>query len=97
MGKKKSRDTYTSKGQRPNVNKKVRNLKKKDDSYLDKAVRQSEAFFKGQPTGYVTIPNPNKNETNKRFIKVKYQDYYHKGQDYKQASRGFIVGVKNDG
>ena len=51
----------------------------------------------GQPTGYVTIPNPNKNETNKRFIKVKYQDYYHKGQDYKQASRGFIVGVKSDG
>lgn len=96
MGKKKSRDTYTSKGQRPNVSKKVRNLKKKDDSYLDKAVRQSEAFFKGQPTGYVTIPNPNKNETNKRFIKVKYQDYYHKGQDYKQASRRFVAGVKND-
>lgn len=92
MGKKKSRDSQTSKGERPNVSRKVTKLK--NDSYMDKELRRSEAYFKGQPTGYVTIPNPNKNETNKRFIKVKWVDYYHKGQDYKKASQGYIIGSK---
>ena len=92
MGKKKSRDSATSKGERKNVSRKVTKLK--STSYIDKELNRSEAYFKGRPTGYVTIPNPNKNETNKRFIKVKWVDYYHKGQDYKKAGKGFVIGTK---
>ena len=91
-----AKDTYTSKGQRPNVSKSVRKLKAKDTGAMDRELRRIEAFHKGQPTGWVTIPNPNKNETNKRFIKVKYKDYYHKGQDYKSVARGFIIGGKGN-
>jgi len=92
VGKKKSRDSATSKGERKNVSNKVKKLK--NYSFMDKELNRSEAYFKGQPTGYVTIPNPNKNETNKRFIKVKWVDYYHKGQDYKKAGQGFVIGTK---
>ena len=91
-GKKSSGTAYTSKGERRNVSRNVQKLNKV--SNMDKEIRRSEAYFKGQPTGYVTIPNPNKNETNKRFIKVKWVDYYHKGQDYKRASQSYIIGSK---
>ena len=81
MGKKRSRDTQTSKGQRPNVNKKIRNDVRRDymDS-LDRSINQMEAYAKGKRV-MLTVPNPNKNETNKRFIRVAAEDYLQRPGD----------------
>ena len=71
MGKKKSRTSQTSKGERNNVSKKVTNALRRD--YLANGIarinNQIKAMKKGKRV-MVTIENPNKNETNKRFIRV---------------------------
>ena len=71
MGKKKSRTSQTSKGERNNVSKKVVNSVRRD--YLANGIarinNQIKAMKKGKRV-MVTIENPNKNETNKRFIRV---------------------------
>lgn len=70
-GKKASGKHYTSKGQVPTVNKKILNSIRSD--YIgsqERIVNQMRALHKGKDVVF-TIPNPNKEETNKRFIKVK--------------------------
>lgn len=71
MGKKASGKTYTSKGERNNVNKKTSNAMRID--YIesaDRALNQQKALAEGRDI-VVTIANPNKEQTNKRFIKVR--------------------------
>ena len=46
-----------------------------------------ESFFKGFNVTD-TIENPNTNETNKRYIKVRFQDAHFKGRDYKAVLSG---------
>lgn len=61
---------FISQGERPNVSKKLRNALRSD--YLqsgDRAVNQLKAHRAGKRV-MVTIANPNKTETNKRFIRV---------------------------
>jgi ribosomal protein L21E len=81
MGKKRSRDSQTSKGQRPNVNKKIRNDVRRDymDS-LDRTINQMRAYAKGKRV-MLTVPNPNKNETNKRFIRIAAEEYLQRPGD----------------
>jgi ribosomal protein L21E len=81
MGKKRSRDSQTSKGQRPNVNKKIRNDVRRDymDS-LDRTINQMKAYAKGKRV-MLTVPNPNKNETNKRFIRIAAEEYLQRPGD----------------
>ena len=67
MGRGKSRDSYTSKGERPNVSRRWLKLTRKDND--DRTYNQWDAFVKGKKV-MLTIPNPNKNETHKRFIRV---------------------------
>ena len=70
-GKKASGKHYTSKGQVPTVNKKVLNSIRSDYLKSDmRIVNQMRALHKGKDV-VMTIENPNKTETNKRFIKVK--------------------------
>lgn len=71
MGKKRYRKAYTSKGQRPNVSKKTLGLMSEGSNILDKV----DAWKKGK-RGYVTIPNPNKQETNRRFIKITFEQFF---------------------
>ena len=81
MGKKRSRDSQTSKGQRPNVNKKIRNDVRRDYmGSLDRSINQMAAYAKGKRV-MLTVPNPNKNETNKRFIRVAAEDYLQRPGD----------------
>ena len=61
------RESYTSKGERPNVSRRWLKLASKDRD--DKLYNQWDAFVKGKKV-MLTIPNPNKNETHKRFIRV---------------------------
>ena len=67
MGRGKSRDSYTSKGERPNVSRRWLKLTRKDND--DRTYNQWDAFVKGKNV-VLTIKNPNKNETNKPFIRV---------------------------
>jgi hypothetical protein len=69
-GKKSSGKTYTSAGVHSNVSKTVTNQLRSE--YLasgDRALNQLSAFRSGKRV-MVTIPNPNKDQTNKRFVRV---------------------------
>ena len=63
------RTKYTSKGQRANVSRKTLKAMHRDRSDLDKILNKLKVWATGKKV-MVTIPNPNKNETNKRFIRV---------------------------
>ena len=76
MGKRRSsNDSYKSKGERPNVSKKWTKLIKRERSYGDRLDAQFEAFQKLKNV-ILTVPNPSKNDTNKRFIKVPASEYW---------------------
>ena len=71
MGKK-SRTTETSKGERNNVRRDIIKLLRReylDNKPIERINNKMSAFKKGKNV-MVTIPNPNTNETNKRFIRV---------------------------
>ena len=83
-GKKSSGKNYTSKGERKNV---VNGKQKSGDKFeLETASNKMKAFRKGKMV-WLTIPNPNKNETNKKFVKVIASDVWTKTGPY-LASRG---------
>jgi len=78
MTQRKSRDNKASKGERPNVNRKVLNALKRERTELDLAIAKRDAFKKGKRV-MITIPNPNINsEPNKPFIRVKANDIWTK-------------------
>lgn len=66
--------TYQSKGERPNVTKSVSKACRRD--YVEsgqRMINQIKAFKAGKNV-VMTIPNPNTNETNKRFVRVNAKD-----------------------
>ena len=69
MGKKKSRDSQMSKGERRNVSKWSVNAVRRDITPLQRANNQLRAHVKGKNV-VLTIANPNKSETKKPFIRV---------------------------
>lgn len=72
MGKK-SRDKYVSKGERRNVAK--FNCTSENVNALERQIRQRKAWKQGRNV-VLTIENPNKTETNKRFIKIRAKDLW---------------------
>ena len=69
-GKRSSGNNYTSKGERPNVKRLI--VKANRREYIANGNRlgnQLNAWLQGKRV-VLTIENPNKKETNKRFIKV---------------------------
>jgi len=83
MGKKKSRAKYVSKGERHAIAPENRVKRDPIKNILDK----QEAFSKGKKV-YFTIPNPNPNETNKRFIRVEGKLLY---GDFRKFNERFII------
>ena len=84
MGKKKSGETETSKGERRSVSQSVTKALRRDYiefNYVDRINNQTEAFRRGKNV-VVTIPNPNPNETNKRFIRVNAKDVWKSNNTY---------------
>ena len=67
------RTKYTSKGERRSVRRKTANAVRSERTFADRLSNQLNAWSKGRRT-MVTIENPNKNETNKRFIRVEGND-----------------------
>ena len=77
MGKKKSRATQTSKGERNNVSKDVSKALRRDylQNSLARLNNQVSAFNRGKNV-MLTIPNPNTSQTNKRFLRVNAKDVW---------------------
>ena len=78
MGKKKSRATQTSKGERNNVSKDVSKALRRDylRNDLARTTNQVNAFKKGKNV-MLTIPNPNaKAEPAKPFIRVSAKEVW---------------------
>lgn len=79
-GKGGSGKTYTSKGLHSNVSKGTRRAMR--SAYLqsgERLINQRKAFDAGKRV-MVTIENPNKNETNKRFIRVEAKTIWKKAE-----------------
>ncbi len=96
--KKSSGNNYTSKGERRNVSRAVTKAMRRDykANHLKVINNKMAAFFKGFNVTD-TIENPNPNETNKRYIKVRFQDAHYKGRDYKTVLAGpKLKKVKSD-
>ncbi len=71
--RKSSSKGYTSKGQRPNVRKDIRKAQRRDYvGSIDQIANKLEAHLQGKRV-MVTIPNPDKNNTRERFIRVPYR------------------------
>ena len=71
--RKSSSKGYTSKGQRPNVRKDIRKEQRRDYvGSIDQIANKLEAHLQGKKV-MVTIPNPDKNNTRERFIRVPYR------------------------
>lgn len=70
MAKKSSGKNYTSKGERNSVSSKLLNAIRTEVYEGDKLKNIQSAYWKGQ-NPWVTIDNPNKEETNKKKIRVK--------------------------
>lgn len=75
MGKKSSGNTYQSKGERPNVKRNILNAVRRDVTPSQKMEHIMDAYLKGR-NPWLTVPNPNTNETNKKFIRVKSEDLW---------------------
>tara|TARA_R100000234_G_scaffold61197_1_gene37030 strand:+ start:557 stop:823 length:267 start_codon:yes stop_codon:yes gene_type:complete len=71
MGKRRStKDSYKSMGMFKNVSKRWTKLVKRDRDPAERTTNQWKAFCEGKNV-ILTIKNPNKEEKNKKFIKVK--------------------------
>lgn len=70
-GKKSSGKHYTSKGERPNVNRNMLNSLARDVSTVDRMLNVQRAWKTNKSDPWVTIDNPNPNETNKKRIKIR--------------------------
>ena len=79
MGKKKSRTSQTSKGMVGSSYKYAsKALRKEYMQSVDRINNQLKAFYRGRRV-MVTVPNPNTNETNKRYIRVNARDVWSGG------------------
>ena len=70
-----------SKGERPNVAKDTRKLMRGKVTELQTALNKQEAFKQGKNV-MLTIPNPNKKERNKPFIRVNAKEVWKKPERY---------------
>ena len=79
MGKKKSRTSQTSAGIIGTGFKHARKaLRKEYMQSIERSSNQLKAFYKGRRV-ILTVPNPNTNETNKRFIRVNARNVWSGG------------------
>jgi hypothetical protein len=77
-GKKSSGKHYTSKGENSNISRWLKNACRRDyleNCKIERTNNQMKAFLKGKRV-MLTIENPNKNETNKKFIRVPAREFW---------------------
>lgn len=81
-----------SNGDRPNVNKKLLNGIKNDQLPAEKMLNIQKAWLNGK-NPWMTIDNPNKEQTNKKKIRVKMNDIM--GSAKERAKKVFIIAGTN--
>ena len=79
MGKKSSGTKYISKGERRCVARNVVKATRRDYMQSSDRVANQLSAFMGGKNVMLTIPNPNKNETNKRMIRVPATEVWRRG------------------
>lgn len=84
---KKKRAKYVSKGLFSNMSKSNIRLCREGRSEGDKIENKLNAWRAGK-RGFVTIANPNPAETDRRFIKVTFNQFFGQGRDYKTIRAG---------
>lgn len=83
--KKKQRESKTSAGL---VGSPKKSRNKSDPNYpMQRALNQQKAFLQGKNV-VLTIPNPNPNETNRRFIRVNARDVWGDPKNRGYVSKG---------
>lgn len=88
MGKKvRCRSKKTSKGQRASISKSTIRLVRQSRSEGDKMANKLAAWRAGKK-GWVTIANPNPNETDKPFVKISFDRHFGHGRDFKSIKFG---------
>ena len=75
-GKRSSGKHYTSKGERNCVARKLTNAARRDYKQSSERIYNQYKAHLQLKNVMVTIENPNKNETNKRFIRVNSKDVW---------------------
>jgi len=89
MGKKKGGKSsgFTSQGQRPNFKASTLKSVRRDVGISEQMSNVMDAYLKGR-NPWLTIPNPNTKETNKKFIRVKSEDLWGspKNRGYRMSS-----------
>ena len=89
MGKKRTRSTQTSKGGLGGtISKKLKKLARREyrSDYAAVVSNKLDAFFKGKNV-MITVPNPAKTK-NQPFIRVRMQDAWFGGRDFKTVLAG---------
>jgi len=81
----KTRKKYTSKGIHSTVSRGICQSIRADRTYLQKLENISIAW-KQLKNPWITIPNPDKSATNRRFIKVKTNTYWGNPKPKKEAT-----------
>jgi len=75
MGKKKSRAHQVSKGERKSVARKTLLAVRRDRSYSEKISFITKHWAKGE-NPWITIKNPDKKQTNMKYIRVRTNDVW---------------------
>jgi hypothetical protein len=75
-GKKSTGKTYISNGERRNVSKAITKAIRRDYLNSGERIMNQLLAYRANKKVMVTIENPNKNETNKRFIRVPANQYF---------------------
>jgi hypothetical protein len=83
----KSRNSYTSKGKYPTQSKAIRRMNRAGKTFAETYMNKLDAWSKGKKV-FFTIENPNKNETNKKMIRVpaiQYIGHYRQPNNLKKS------------
>jgi hypothetical protein len=88
-GKQSSGKTYTSQGKHRNVSKSTLRGMRAMKSSADKLLDKQKAWLEGK-NPWITIENPNKEDTSRRFIRVRMSDLNH-GSAADLRKSGFIM------
>jgi len=75
MGKKKKRDTQTSKGTGRAVNSWVTKAVRRDRTPLESILNKQQAWLKGH-NPWITVPNPNTSDTRVPFIRKRASEIW---------------------
>jgi len=87
-GKKSKGKHYVSKGEHSNISRWLKKACRRDyleNRRVERVNNQMTAFLKGKRV-MLTIENPNKNETNKKFIRVPANEVWKSGRYGMKAS-----------